>query len=148
VGARRKGNRRLRHRCAGLRELARENGWTRYGSTTAPGVIDIRETPHERRGSWGVGAVHHLAWRVADLDEELRVRQQVEDAGGRATDIIDRFWFKSVYFKEPGGRAVRDRHRRTGVRGGRGSGASGRVAGAAAVVRARRARKSNACCRR
>jgi len=51
----------------------------------------------------GNGAVHHLAWRVTDLDEELRVRRQVEEAGGRATEVIDRFWFKSVYFKEPGG---------------------------------------------
>jgi glyoxalase family protein len=50
-----------------------------------------------------VGAVHHLAWAVPDLDEELQVRAQVEAAGGRATDVIDRFWFKSVYFKEPGG---------------------------------------------
>ena len=39
----------------------------------------------------------------SDLDEELLVRAQVEAAGGRATDVIDRFWFKSVYFKEPGG---------------------------------------------
>ena len=31
------------------------------------------------------------------------MRAQVEAAGGRATDVIDRFWFKSVYFKEPGG---------------------------------------------
>jgi glyoxalase family protein len=87
----------------GFRALARENGWTRYGFDTAPGILDIKETPGERRGAWGVGAVHHLAWRVADLDEELRVRRQVEEAGGRATEVIDRFWFKSVYFKEPGG---------------------------------------------
>jgi glyoxalase family protein len=31
------------------------------------------------------------------------VRSQVEDAGSQATPVIDRFWFKSVYFKEPGG---------------------------------------------
>jgi glyoxalase family protein len=31
------------------------------------------------------------------------VREQVEAAGGHATEVIDRFWFKSVYFKEPGG---------------------------------------------
>ena len=86
----------------GFRALARENGWTRYGFDTAPGILDIKETPSERRGAWGVGAVHHLAWRVTDLDEELRVRRQVEEAGGRATEVIDRFWFKSVYFKEPG----------------------------------------------
>jgi glyoxalase family protein len=90
-------------RALGFREIGREHGWTRYGFASHPGVVDIRETPDERRGAWGVGAVHHLAWAVADLEEELIVRQQVEDAGGRATDVIDRFWFKSVYFKEPGG---------------------------------------------
>jgi len=87
----------------GFRELAREGEWTRYGFHTAPGVLDIRETPAERRGAWGVGAVHHLAWSVGSLEEELIVREQVEAAGGRATDVIDRFWFKSVYFREPGG---------------------------------------------
>jgi len=87
----------------GFREIAREGEWTRYGFADAAGVVDIRETPRERRGAWGIGAVHHLAWTVADLDEELVVRGQVEAAGGRATDVIDRFWFKSVYFKEPGG---------------------------------------------
>jgi glyoxalase family protein len=65
--------------------------------------VDLKDMPGERRGAWGVGAVHHLAWAVTDLDEELIVRRQVEEAGGRATDVIDRFWFKSVYFKEPGG---------------------------------------------
>ena len=87
----------------GFTVLGRENGWTRYGFEHAAGVIDIKETPGANRGAWGVGAVHHLAWRVADLDDELAVRRQVEAAGGRATDVIDRFWFKSVYFKEPGG---------------------------------------------
>src|SRR5262249_35346766 len=75
----------------GLRVLGQEHGWTRYGIDDAPGVIDVKETPGERRGAWGVGAVHHLAWRVADLEEELAVRRQVEAAGGRATDVIDRF---------------------------------------------------------
>jgi glyoxalase family protein len=87
----------------GFQELGREGEWVRYGFPEAPGVLDVRETPDERRGAWGVGAVHHLAWSVADLDEELLVRQQVEAAGGHATEVIDRFWFKSVYFKEPGG---------------------------------------------
>src|SRR4051794_13187971 len=87
----------------GFKELGQERGWTRYGFDQHPGVVDIRETPNERRGAWGVGAVHHLAWSVTDLDYELAVRKQVETAGGHATEVIDRFWFKSVYFKEPGG---------------------------------------------
>ena len=90
-------------RALGFREIGRENGWTRYGFDAHPGVVDIKETPGERRGAWGIGAVHHLAWVVTDLEEELAVRQQVAEAGGHATEVIDRFWFKSVYFKEPGG---------------------------------------------
>jgi glyoxalase family protein len=87
----------------GFRELAHEGEWTRFGFDAHPGVVDVRETSGERRGAWGVGAVHHLAWSVTDLDYELAVRAQIEKAGGRATEVIDRFWFKSVYFREPGG---------------------------------------------
>jgi glyoxalase family protein len=47
--------------------------------------------------------VHHLAWRADDDRHQLAVRQQVEERGVHATPVIDRFWFKSVYFKEPGG---------------------------------------------
>jgi glyoxalase family protein len=52
---------------------------------------------------WGTGAVHHVAWRVADEEAELAVRARVAAAHRRPTDVIDRFWFKSVYFMEPGG---------------------------------------------
>ena len=87
----------------GFQRVGEEGGWTRYGFPNASGYLDVLETPKERRGRWGIGAVHHLAWRVDDDDHQLAVRQQVEDAGGSATPVIDRFWFKSVYFKEPGG---------------------------------------------
>jgi glyoxalase family protein len=87
----------------GFKELGTENGWTRYGFPDAAGVIDIKATPDERRGVWGVGSVHHLAWRVADEPHELSVRARIQAEGTQATEVIDRFWFKSVYFKEPGG---------------------------------------------
>ena len=87
----------------GFESLGTENGWTRYGFRNAAGVIDVRETPEGRRGAWGVGSVHHLAWRVDDEQHQSAVRARVEAAGGHATPTIDRFWFKSVYFKEPGG---------------------------------------------
>jgi glyoxalase family protein len=44
-----------------------------------------------------------VAWRVSDLDAELEVRERIERARRRPTEVIDRFWFKSVYFLEPGG---------------------------------------------
>ena len=87
----------------GFRRLADENGWTRYGFDNAAGIVDVREAAGERRGAWGVGSVHHLAWRVDDEVHQLAVRAQVEAGGSQATPVIDRFWFKSVYFKEPGG---------------------------------------------
>jgi glyoxalase family protein len=90
-------------RVLGFERLATENGWTRYGFTSAAGVVDVREAADARRGAWGVGAVHHLAWRVDDDRHQLEARDQVNAAGATATPVIDRFWFKSVYFKEPGG---------------------------------------------
>ena len=87
----------------GFQLLGTENGWTRYGIAAAPGVIDVRAAPEARRGAWGVGCVHHLAWRVDDEAHQLEVRARIEASGLEPTPVIDRFWFKSVYFREPGG---------------------------------------------
>jgi glyoxalase family protein len=87
----------------GLRKFGEENGWTRFVSDQSTGVLDVRAASDQRRGAWGVGSVHHLAWRVDDEAHQLAVRTTVEAAGSRATPVIDRFWFKSVYFQEPGG---------------------------------------------
>lgn len=82
-----------------------EDGWHRYGVDGGGSGkhIEIREMPNASRGSWGVGTMHHVAWRVADETVELAVRDRVSAANRRPTEVIDRFWFKSVYFLEPGG---------------------------------------------
>ena len=87
----------------GFEALATDDGWTRYGVPGAPGVIDVRQAADVRRGMWGVGTVHHLAWRVDDERHQHVMRAHAESAGARPTPVIDRFWFKSVYFNEPGG---------------------------------------------
>ena len=87
----------------GFDRLGEENGVVRYGFKDAPGIVDIRETRTVHRGAWGVGAVHHLAWRVDDEAHQLAMRERIEASGRRPTPVIDRFWFKSVYFLEPGG---------------------------------------------
>lgn len=89
----------------GFRAVGEEGGWHRFavGSGGSGTHVDIRELATERRGSWGVGAVHHVAWRVPDEEAELAIRERVAEAKRRPTDVIDRFWFKSVYFLEPGG---------------------------------------------
>lgn len=89
----------------GFQRLGSEDGWVRFGVQGGGSgkVVDIQEVPEGRLGQWGVGSVHHIAWRLPDEDEELVARGKVIAAGGRPTEVIDRFWFKSVYFREPGG---------------------------------------------
>jgi glyoxalase family protein len=89
----------------GFSDFGDDGGWHRYGvgSGGSGKHIEIREMPNEARGTWGVGTMHHVAWRVADDAVELRVRERVAAAHRRPTEVIDRFWFKSVYFLEPGG---------------------------------------------
>jgi glyoxalase family protein len=89
----------------GFEPLGSEAGWHRYG--VAGGLsgcyVDLQAAPDTRRGAWGVGSIHHLAWRVDDAAHQLEVRDRIEASGRRPTPVIDRFWFQSVYFQEPGG---------------------------------------------
>ncbi len=89
----------------GFTPLGEEQGWHRFGlgAGGSGARLEIRAAPDARRGQWGVGAMHHVAWRVPDDAAELAVRQAVARAGWRPTEVIDRFWFRSVYFREPGG---------------------------------------------
>lgn len=89
----------------GFRRLGEEDGWVRFGAGPggSGGWLDVRERPLAEPGRWGVGGVHHLAWRVRDEAHQREVRQRVAWAGRGPTPVIDRFWFKSVYFREPGG---------------------------------------------
>ncbi len=62
-------------------------------------VYDV--APAERGGP-GAGTVHHVAWASLD-DEQVAWRERVIAAGAQPTPVIDRYWFKSVYFREPSG---------------------------------------------
>jgi len=82
-----------------------EDSWHRFAvDGGAPGgLVDLKAMPGERRGRWGVGGVHHVAWRVADDAEEMALQREIAAIGLSPTPQIDRFWFRSVYFREPGG---------------------------------------------
>jgi glyoxalase family protein len=58
--------------------------------------------PSRERGTPGAGTVHHIAWSVYRAEQE-DWRRRVIEAGAQPTPIIDRFYFESVYFREPGG---------------------------------------------
>ena len=89
----------------GFQKFGEENDWQRYGLGVGKSgqYVDLRSMPAAPRGAWGTGSVHHLAWRMDDEAHQLDVRQRVLRGGAQPTPVIDRFWFKSVYFREPGG---------------------------------------------
>ena len=66
-------------------------------------VVNVRAVGGFMRGAGGAGTVHHVAWSVEDDATQLTVRDQVIKAGLHPTEVIDRTYFHSVYFREPGG---------------------------------------------
>jgi len=54
-------------------------------------------------GQPGRGGVHHVAFRTSSVERQRAWRQRIESAGLQVTPLIDRFYFSSIYFREPGG---------------------------------------------
>jgi glyoxalase family protein len=71
---------------------------------TVPGrIIDLLCLPDTGSGHVAAGSVHHIAFRARDEQEQLQWREQLVDLGYNITPVIDRIYFHSVYFREPGG---------------------------------------------
>lgn len=88
----------------GFRKVNEEKNRFRYESGNGgPGtIVDLLVLPDELHGRMGVGAIHHVAWRAEDENHQLDLRKTLEDAGAGITPVIDRNYFRSVYFREPG----------------------------------------------
>ncbi len=65
--------------------------------------IEVLHSPDTPRGKMGAGIVHHVAFRVADEATQLEWREKLIRAGVRVSLARDRFYFHSIYFREPGG---------------------------------------------
>jgi len=65
-------------------------------------MVELLEDPDLPRGEEAVGTVHHVAWRAADDAHELAWRDKLVEAGRQVTPVIDRKYFHSIYFREPG----------------------------------------------
>ena len=76
------------------------HGWESRGDRH--GFYAYDPPPNGSRGVPGAGTVHHVAWSVP-LDEHAAWVQKAAEAGARPTPVIDRFWFHSIYFREPSG---------------------------------------------
>jgi len=66
-------------------------------------LVDVRSVGGFVRGAGGAGTVHHVAWRVPDDAAQLKMRERVTQARLDPTPVIDRQYFHSIYFREPGG---------------------------------------------
>jgi glyoxalase family protein len=71
---------------------------------SAPGrIVDLLCQPDSAMGRVAAGSVHHIAFRAKDQAEQLQWRERLVDLGYNVTPVIDRTYFHSVYFREPGG---------------------------------------------
>lgn len=90
----------------GFSEAAREDSTVRYrvGDTVPGGIVDLRAAGGFLRGRLGKGSVHHIAFRAADdALQAAMVEKLAERHGIHTTEQKDRNYFRSVYFREPGG---------------------------------------------
>jgi glyoxalase family protein len=77
-----------------------EGGWEARGEQR--GGLYLYDPPPAERGLQGAGSVHHVAWASLP-DEHMQWREKAISAGARPTPEIDRFYFRSIYFREPSG---------------------------------------------
>ena len=75
-------------------------GWEARGQRR--GGHYIYDEPPAERGLEGAGTVHHVAWG-STIEEHEAWREKADAGGARPTPVIDRFYFKSIYFREPSG---------------------------------------------
>lgn len=89
----------------GFRLVAEAGNTRRYaaGDGGAGNFVDLRTVGDFGHGLGGAGTVHHVAWSVPDDEAQLDLRGRVQQAGLHPTPVIDRQYFHSVYFREPGG---------------------------------------------
>lgn len=66
-------------------------------------LIEIVTNPDAVRAVNGLGTVHHVAMAISDVDQQVRLRQELVRLGLTVTDVRDRCYFRSIYFREPGG---------------------------------------------
>jgi glyoxalase family protein len=73
------------------------------GNGAAGNIIDVIADPKAQRGLSAGGTVHHIAFRVPDTATQDQWRQELVGRGFQVTAILDRQYFTSIYFREPGG---------------------------------------------
>lgn len=89
----------------GFTLVRREGGRARFAAPQAGsgGFVDVVGDARAPRGTPGAGTVHHLAYRVATDEAELAMQERLMAAGYHVSDVRDRDYFRSIYYRERGG---------------------------------------------
>jgi glyoxalase family protein len=87
----------------GFKKIGQEENRHRYatGQSGIGQIVDIRDTTGFPRGRPGAGTIHHVAFRAGSDAHENELREALAKAGMNITPVIDRYYFHSVYFREP-----------------------------------------------
>lgn len=84
--------------------IAEKGNRFRFAASDAPGnYIDLFCTPDSLKGLGGAGTVHHIAFATPDAESQLGVRKKIAQRMLNPTPVLDRNYFTSIYFREPGG---------------------------------------------
>jgi glyoxalase family protein len=84
--------------------IAEKTNLFRFAATHAPGnYLDILCAPDALKGLAGSGTVHHIAFATPNQDTQLEVRSKIVQRMLNTTPVLDRKYFTSIYFREPGG---------------------------------------------
>jgi len=89
----------------GFRMAGQDGRRTRFetGEGGPHALVDVVESPEGPVGEESIGTVHHVAWRASDPAHQKEWREVLVKAGRNVTPVIDRYYFKSIYSREPGG---------------------------------------------
>ncbi|MCF8242612.1 MAG: ring-cleaving dioxygenase [Melioribacteraceae bacterium] len=89
----------------GFRLHQQEGNIKRYisGTEDFEAKVDIIVNPNAERGTQSAGSVHHISWRTESDTSQVGWMHKLKAAGYHTTDVIDRNYFHSIYFREPGG---------------------------------------------
>lgn len=92
-------------RTMGIRPLSREGGRRRCSTENASRgrILDLETDAPSGWGRLGAGSVHHVAWRTPDEKSQIGWRRSLIKQGYKVTSVLDRRYFQSIYFREPGG---------------------------------------------
>lgn len=89
----------------GLKLFAEEGNTKRYisGEGKHEAKVDIVVNPDTSTAIQSAGSVHHVAWRTESDQSQIDWLNRIREAGYHTTDVVDRNYFHSIYFREPGG---------------------------------------------